>query len=117
MVFTLNLSGLQATLNRLMVEEMNRRLAARIAARLAAENCPESTLEEKNAFDAAAQEEMRRFIRSIKKVIGAILTALRVLALNRLRGSRRQSPTDQSVDGLVASVPVPPTTILSCAAF
>ena len=113
MTLTLNLSGLHAVLNRLIVEEMNRRLAVRRTG----ESCPESTLEDKNAIQAAAQEEMRRFIRSIKKVIGAILIALRALMLSRLRGSRRQSPTDQFVDGLVASIPVPPTTMLSCAVY
>lgn len=112
MTFSLNLSGLQEVLNRLIAEQMTERLAAMFADGYD----PEASQAEQDALRAEAQENMRRFIRSIKTVIGAILITLRALALNRLRGSRRQSPSDLFVDGLVASIPVPPTTILSCAA-
>lgn len=112
MTFSLNLSGLQEVLNRLIAEQMTKRLAAKYAD----DYDPEASQAEQDALRAEAQENMCRFIRSIKAAIGAILITLRALALNRLRASRRQSPSDLSVDGLVASIPVPPTALLSCAA-
>ena len=62
----------------------------------------------------AAHAQLRRLIRSLMRILVAVLSSIRSSLLRRLSSVRRQSASDQFVDGMVTSIPVPPTRMLVC---
>lgn len=91
--------------SKLALEALNRGLAARLAG-----NCSEEQAwAQRYAQYIAAHRQLRKLIRSLKFVLTALISTIQAMKLRQLQSSRRQSPNAQFVDGLVASVPVPPT--------
>ena len=106
--FAADLTGLLDALSKLAVEALNRRIAARMAGNYD----EEQAWALRCAQYLAAHENLRKLIRSLELVMKSIVATIQAMKLRQLQSSRRQSPNAQFVDGLVASVPVPPTNML-----
>lgn len=105
---TVDLSMILDAISRLALEALNKRIAARMAGNYE----DEQAWAEYYAQYAAAQANLRKLIRSMKLVLTAMLATVQAMKLRQFQSSQRQSPNAQFVDGLVASVPVPPTNML-----
>ena len=106
--FTVDLTGILEAFSRLALEALNRRMAARMAGNYD----EEQAWAIRYAQYIAAHENLRKLIRSLELVLKSISATIQALKLRQLQSSRRQSPNAQFVDGIVASVPVPPTNML-----
>lgn len=105
-----NLAAIEEVISKLAVEALNRQLAAR----LANDYAEEQEWERQYQQYVAAHAQLRRLIRSLMRILVAVLSSIRSSLLRRLSSVRRQSASDQFVDGMVTSIPVPPTRMLVC---
>ena len=105
-----NLAAIEEVISMLAVEALNRQLAAR----LANDYAEEQEWERQYQQYVAAHAQLRRLIRSLMRILVAVLSSIRSSLLRRLSSVRRQSASDQFVDGMVTSIPVPPTRMLVC---
>lgn len=95
--------------SKLALEALNRGFAAR----LAGNRSEEQAWALRYAQYIAAHEQLRKLIRSLNLVLTALISTIKAMKLKQLQSCRRQSANAQFVDGLVASVPVPPTHYVS----
>ena len=102
---TFDMSRLLEAFSKLALDALNRGLAARMAGNYT----EEQEWAQRCVQYAAAHALLRRMMRSLELVMLSLRSTIKALKLKQLRSCRRQSPNAQFVDGLVASVPVPPT--------
>ena len=100
-----HLQILEEFFKNLELEAFNKKLAARMANDFA----EQQEWEQRYQLYVAAHDQLRKLIRSLVRMIVAVFVSLRASLMKRLSSVRRQSPSDQFVDGMVASIPVPPT--------
>lgn len=105
MTLTFDMTKLLEAFSKLALEALNRGFAAR----LAGNRSEEQAWALKYAQYIAAHEQLRKLIRSLNLVLTALISTIKAMTLKQLQSCRRQSANAQFVDGLVASVPVPPT--------
>lgn len=107
---TFSLVAIEEAISKLAAEALNRQLAARMAD----DDAEEQEWERRYQQYVAAHAQLRRLIRCLMRILVAVLSSIRSSLLRRLNSSRRQSANDPFVDGMVASIPVPPTRMLVC---